>query len=284
MKCSLCPRKCNVDRAFVRGFCSCGELPRIMRAAPHFGEEPCISGRNGSGAVFFSGCNLKCSFCQNHEISRHEQGSEFDARSLADLFRRLQDSGVHNINLVTGTHFTPLIADALSMAELVIPVIWNSSGYELPETLRMLDGLVNVYLPDYKYCDSQLAAKYSFAPDYPETAAAAVAEMFRQRGVYKLENGMLTSGVLLRHLILPGHIENSMDVIDFAADHYGEGILFSLMSQFVPMPGCDITAKVSPEENSNLIHYMQLRGLNGFYQELSSATEDFIPSFDGTII
>lgn len=255
-----------------------------MRAAPHFGEEPCISGSNGSGAVFFSGCNLKCTFCQNHEISRHEQGIEFDARSLADLFLRLQDCGVHNINLVTGTHFTSLIAEALSIAGLSIPVVWNSSGYELPETLRMLDGLVNIYLPDYKYCDSHLAAQYSFAPDYPEIASAAVAEMVRQRGFYKLENGLMTSGVLLRHLILPGHIENSMDVIDFAADHYKDEILFSLMSQFVPMPGCDITSKVSQEDNSNLIHYMQLRGLTGYYQELSSASEDFIPSFDGTIV
>lgn len=192
----------------------------------------------------------------------------------------LQDSGVHNINLVTPTHFTRFIAGALEKAQLSIPVVWNSSGYELPETLRMLDGLVQIYMPDYKYCDSELARKYSKAPDYPEVAAQAIEEMVRQVGVYIIEkNGLLKKGVLIRHLILPGCAENSMDVIDYVADTFGDKVLFSLMSQFTPMPDCDIISRVTEEENSLLIHYMKSRSLSGYSQEISSSSEDFIPEF-----
>lgn len=280
--CFDCPRECGADRETKKGYCACGPLPSVVRAAPHFGEEPCISGENGSGAVFFSGCNLKCVFCQNSEISRRQCGKELAPRELADLFLRLQDTGVHNINLVTATHFTRAVAEALEIAKPDIPVVWNSSGYEKPETLRMLEGLVQVYMPDYKYADPALAKKYSAAPDYPEKATEAIREMYRQTGPYREENGLLKKGVLIRHLILPGYSGNSMDVIDFVADSFADNVKFSLMSQFTPMNDCDINSRVSADENDMLIHYMKLRGLEGYTQDISSATGELIPNFDMT--
>ena len=282
MICSDCPRKCGAFRGenSGEGFCGCPELPLIVRASPHFGEEPCISGSRGSGAVFFSGCSLRCSFCQNSEISRLPSGKSFSPGKLAELLNRLQDSGVHNINLVTASHYIRPVAEALEKAKLKIPVVWNSSGYELPESLRLLNGLVQVYMPDYKYSDSGLAARLSRAPDYPETAAEAIEEMFSQRGAYRLSaDGMLESGVLIRHLIIPGETENSMGAMDFAADNFGEAVLFSLMSQFTPMNDCGINRGVNNEENEALIHYMKLRRLSGYCQELCSATREMIPDF-----
>ena len=282
--CSDCPRKCGVDREKNRGFCSCGVFPHISRAAAHFGEEPCISGSRGSGAVFFSGCNLKCSFCQNHEISRVEFGKETDIPAFREMLLRLQDTGVHNINLVTGTHFVRFVAEALSGLSLSIPVVWNSSGYESVESLRMLDGLVQVYMPDYKYADHVLAKRYSLAEDYPEVALQAIGEMIRQRSSCIFdEDGLLVSGVLIRHLILPGHPENSMDCMDAIADAYDvNSVLFSLMSQFTPMADCDIKERVSAEENQSLIHYMKLRGYSGYTQEICSSTDEMIPEFNMT--
>lgn len=203
--CSICPRGCGVDRAGGQfGFCAVPDAPVVARAAPHFGEEPCISGTRGSGAVFFSGCNLRCVFCQNRTISRGEHGKEITVAQLRGIFLRLRDEGVHNINLVTPSHYTRQIAEALSGLELGIPVVWNSSGYECVETLRMLDGLVQVYLPDLKYALSEPAARYSAAADYPQVARAAILEMYRQTGPFRLdEDGMLQRGVLIRHLILP---------------------------------------------------------------------------------
>ena len=203
--CSICPRGCGVDRAGGQfGFCAVPDTPVVARAAPHFGEEPCISGTRGSGAVFFSGCNLRCVFCQNRTISRGERGKEITVAQLRDIFLRLRDEGVHNINLVTPSHYTRQIAEALSGLELGIPVVWNSSGYECVETLHMLDGLVQVYLPDLKYALPEPAARYSAAADYPQVARAAILEMYRQTGPFRLdEDGMLRRGVLIRHLILP---------------------------------------------------------------------------------
>lgn len=281
--CNDCPRNCSIDRTKTTGFCACGINPCVTRAAPHFGEEPCISGTNGSGAIFFSGCNLKCSFCQNNEISSQQTGKELSSEELAVLMLRLQDKGVHNINLVTGSHHIRQIAKALELAKLSIPVVWNSSGYEKVDSLKLLDGLIQVYMPDYKYASKNLAKKYSFAVDYPEIVQLAINEMFRQRGNYILKDDLLISGVLIRHLILPGFTENTMDVIDSVADTYSqENVLFSLMCQFTPMPKCDIKNKVTSEENSNMIHYMKSRKLVGFSQELSSADEQFIPKFDLT--
>lgn len=290
-KCNDCPRRCGALRGdeLPGGFCRSPALPRLVRAAPHFGEEPCISGTKGSGAIFFSGCNLRCVFCQNHEISRKSVGETLTVERLRELMLRLRDQGVHNINLVTPTHFSRVIAEALSGVTLGIPVVWNSSGYESVETLRQLEGLVQVYMPDLKYCREDAARRYSFAPDYPETARAAIREMFRQRGPFVMdENGMLQSGVLIRHLILPGQDLNAMDAIDFAAEEFPRGsILFSLMSQYTPMPGLErfpeLQKPAEKELCESLLSYLQRRGPeHGYWQEGSAATAEMIPAWDGT--
>ena len=294
-KCSCCPRKCGAIRLdnTGNGFCQSGKMLRVARAAPHFGEEPCISGTRGAGTIFFTGCNLRCVFCQNHEISRNSGDYELvTVEKLREIMLRLRDSGVHNLDLVTPTHYSEQIAEALSGIDLGIPVVWNSSGYESVDTLKMLDGLVQVYMPDYKYASSSLAKKYSYAEDYPEVAAEALKEMFRQRGEYRIdENGLLTSGLLIRHLILPGseeNTENAMDVIDFVADTFPEAsVLFSLMSQFTPMPESsvfpELRGRVSAETNEMLKHYMKTRHLeDGYWQEPAAATDQMIPKFDGT--
>lgn len=290
LRCNLCPRRCGALRGedVSGGFCRSPLLPRIARAAPHYGEEPCIAGRNGTGAVFFTGCNLRCVFCQNIGISRGEGGQTVTVSQLRDILLRLRDQGVDSIDLVTGAHYIPAVAEALSGLKLGIPVVWNSSGYESVDSLRMLKGLVQVYMPDFKYFDPEAARRYSAAPDYPEVAAAAVREMYRQTGPYVSdENGLLKSGVLIRHLILPGRADDTRDVIDFAADEFPEGsVLFSLMSQYTPMPGLEkypeLQKRVAPEENRALIHYMQVRRLSGFWQEPDSATEEMIPDWDLT--
>ena len=200
--CSVCPRGCGVDRAGGQlGFCAVPDAPMVARAAPHFGEEPCISGTRGSGAVFFSGCSLRCVFCQNRDISRGEHGKEITVAQLRAIFLRLRDEGVHNINLVTPSHYTPQIAEALTGLSLGIPVVWNSSGYECVESLRMLEGLVQVYLPDMKYALEEPARRLSGAGDYPAAARSAICEMFRQTGPYQMRDGLLVRGVLIRHLV-----------------------------------------------------------------------------------
>lgn len=290
--CYDCPRRCGAKRGPAErgGFCGASSLPRVSRAAAHFGEEPCISGSRGSGAIFFTGCNLRCVFCQNREISRGGgQGRELTVQQLRDTMLRLRDTGVHNINLVTPTHYSRAIIEALTGLELGIPVVWNSSGYESVETLRRLEGLVQVYMPDYKYYKQDPARRYSSAPDYPQVAAAAIKEMFRQRGAYELDNeGLLRSGVLIRHLILPGQELNAMDVIDFVAEEFPrDSVLFSLMSQYTPMPGLEkhpeLSRRVDGETNSMLISYMLRRGISsGYWQETGSATDEMIPDFDLT--
>lgn len=290
--CSDCPRACQAQRTGSAGggVCVSPMLPRVIRAAPHYGEEPCISGTRGAGTIFFSGCNLRCVFCQNREISRKSVGRILSVSELRTLMLRLRDQGVHNIELVTPTHFTRVIAEALDGLELGIPVVWNSSGYEKAETLRLLEGLVQVYMPDLKYLNSDTAKRYSAAADYPEVATAAISEMVRQRGSCRFDDaGLLQSGVLIRHLILPGHSSESMDVIDYVADSFSPGtVLFSLMSQYTPMPGLEarfpeLCRTVTAEENENLIHYLHARRLqDGFWQELSSVGEENIPIFDGS--
>ena len=289
--CNDCPRQCGAKRGPIDpgGICRSPALPRVSRAAPHFGEEPCISGVRGSGTVFFTGCNLRCVFCQNREISRGGgTGEILSVPALRDLMLRLRDQGVHNINLVTGAHFIRPIAEALQGLDLGIPVVWNSAGYESVDSLRLLEGLVQVYLPDFKYWKPALAKRYSLAEDYPAVAAAAIREMFRQTGPCVLnEDGMLRRGVLIRHLILPGQDLNAMDVIDFAAEEFPAGsVLFSLMSQYTPMPGLEnypeLQQRVDAETNLRLIAYLQKRGLEGYWQELEAATDEMIPAFDGT--
>ncbi len=291
MKCHDCPRACGADRESGQtGFCRAGALPVVARAAAHFGEEPCISGTRGSGAVFFSGCSLGCVYCQNHEISRGGEGKTVTVSGLRDIFLRLRDSGVHNINLVTPSHFARPIAQALDGLELGIPVVWNSSGYESVEALRRMEGLVQIYLPDFKYSASAPAQKYSLAADYPKVAAAAIDEMFRQVGVYRMdENDLLQSGVLIRHLILPGLIDNSIGVLNWVAEHFPMGgVLFSLMSQYTPMPGVgskfpELARPITQETSEMMYDYLLKVGIeDGYYQDTESCGDDMIPAFDGT--
>ena len=288
--CTICPRRCGAARRDGNnGVCAVGETALVCRAASHFGEEPCISGTRGSGAVFFAGCNLRCVFCQNYSISRGETGEPVSVEGLRDVFLRLRDQGVHNINLVTPTHYSLVIAEALAGLDLGIPVVWNSSGYESVSTLRGLAGLVQVYMPDLKYADPALAARYSAAPDYPAVALAAIKEMFRQTGPFQMDGeGILQRGVLIRHLILPGSPENTLRVMDAIEDNLPAGdILFSLMCQYTPMPGLEafpeLRRPVSAEEYARCASYLDFSGIqNGYTQSPESAGEEMIPAFDGT--
>ena len=290
--CSDCPRRCGAERSDTKsgGVCASPALPRVARAAPHFGEEPCISGSRGAGTIFFTGCSLRCVYCQNRAISRGGgEGRTVSVEALRSMMLRLRDEGVHCIDLVTPTHYLRAVREALEGLALGIPVVWNSSGYESVEALKSLEGLVQVYLPDYKYSDAALAKRYSAAPDYPELAAAAIREMYRQTGPFRMdENGLLVSGVLIRHLILPGEIENSMGAIDFVSERFPKGsVLFSLMSQYTPIEGLErfpaLCRRVDAAENAHLIRYMRRCGITeGYWQDPGSATAEMIPAFDGT--
>ena len=282
MKCTICPRRCGAERP--GGFCGMGDLPVVSRAAPHFWEEPCISGEKGSGAVFFAGCNLRCVFCQNYDISALRRGREITVERLRAIFSELAAQGVHNINLVTGTHFAPAICEALKPAP-PLPVVWNCGGYESVETLRMLEGKIQVYLPDMKYADSRLAGALSAAPDYPGAAKAAIREMFRQTGPYELDDaGMLVRGVMIRHLVLPGELDNTFGVLDWIAETFRPGdVLVSLMGQYTPNGHGGPDRRLTPEEYDRAVRYMEALGLlEGYTQELTSAESEYTPPFDGT--
>lgn len=288
MICTLCPRNCGVERTAESGagVCRMGTQPKIARAALHMWEEPCISGTRGSGAVFFSGCGLRCVFCQNEAISQQGEGKIVTPARLAEIFRELEAQGAHNINLVTAAHFVPAVLEALSLYRPNIPIVYNSSGYESIETLRMLSGVVDIYLPDYKYIDPNMAAMLSGARDYPEVAFAAIAEMIRQTGapVYD-ENGMMQRGTLIRHLVLPGLTGDSMKILTHIRDEF-PGIPVSLMGQYTPcgralsMPG--MNRKIKKKEYARVLAHMEAIGLDGYRQELGSADGAFIPSFDET--
>lgn len=286
--CTLCPRRCGVDRTRGQlGFCKMPGQIHAARAGVHYWEEPVISGSFGSGAVFFSGCTLKCAFCQNYDISQENFGKPMTSAELRAAFERLIDEGVQNINLVTPTHFLPDILPALE-PKLPVPVVYNCGGYESVETLRQLEGKIDVYLPDFKYSDNALAKKLSSAPDYFETASAAIQEMYRQVGKPVIEGDEMKRGVLLRHLVLPGSVDNSLGVLDWVAEHFRSGdILFSLMSQYVPMgravemPPFD--RRITELEYDSVLSYMMLLGIeDGYTQDFSSAERGYTPSFDLT--
>ena len=286
--CTLCPRRCGVDRTRGQlGFCKMPGQVHAARAGVHYWEEPVISGSFGSGAVFFSGCTLKCAFCQNYDISQENFGKPLTSTELRAAFERLIDEGVQNINLVTPTHFLPDILPALE-PKLPVPVVYNCGGYESVETLRQLEGKIDVYLPDFKYSDNALAKKLSSAPDYFETASAAILEMYRQVGKPVIEGDEMRRGVLVRHLVLPGCVDNSLGVLDWVAEHFRSGdILFSLMSQYVPMgraaemPPFD--RRITELEYDSVLSYMMLLGIeDGYTQDFSSAERGYTPSFDLT--
>lgn len=282
--CTDCPRMCGVERG--RGFCGMGENPVIARAAAHFDEEPVISGKNGSGAVFFSGCSLRCRFCQNAPISHGRYGKEITADRLREIYNELADSGVNNINLVNPTHWTRAILESLDGFDR-LPVIWNTGGYERVETLRLLEGKVSAYLPDLKYMDGDISYKYSGARDYFDFAGPAIKEMLRQTGPVKLnENGMLVSGTIVRHLMLPGRTEESMRILDWIAQEL-PGAWVSLMAQYMPMgdvSGVDeLERRVMRDEYEEVCAHMLDIGLeDGFVQELESSDAKYIPAFDLT--
>ena len=289
--CHLCPRNCGVDRlAGQKGFCGVDAGIMVARAALHMWEEPCISGKEGSGAVFFSGCSLGCVFCQNRTISKGQSGKVITVEHLAELFLELQGQKANNINLVTAGHFLPQVREALILAKeqgLTIPVVYNSSGYEKAEMLRYLDGLVDIYLPDLKYLEADLAGKYSHAKDYPEVAMKALEEMVRQVGTPEFdERGMMKKGVIVRHLLLPGHVRNSKKVLEYLYGTYGDQIYISLMSQYTPMPAMkddpQLSRKVTDREYDRLLDpAISLGVTNCFIQEGETAKESFIPEFNG---
>ena len=283
--CTLCPRRCGVDRtAGQLGYCRQPGRLRAARAAAHFWEEPCISGRWGSGTVFFSGCTLRCVYCQNHEISSGGAGADITPGRLREIFQELIDQGVHNINLVTPTHFLPDILPALR-PKLPVPVVMNCGGYESVETLRQLEGLIDIYLPDFKYADGALAAALSGAADYPQLAEAAIREMVRQTGPFVLdEDELLAKGTLVRHLILPGHVENSLAAMETLASI--PDIQVSLLRQYAPPSGLTLPApldrRVSDEEYAGVLSWAELMGTPvAFTQDAQSAQSDFTPAFDG---
>lgn len=285
-KCMVCPRRCAVDRNNTLGICSSGALPKLARAALHFWEEPCISGSRGSGTVFFSGCSLKCVFCQNHAISTGNFGKVVSVDRLREIYNELIEKGAHNINLVNPTHWADSILESLK-SPLSVPVVYNSGGYDSVDTLKLFEGKVSIYLPDMKYAISDTALKYSKAGDYPEIAKAAILEMFRQTGSYEIDDdGIMKRGVIIRHLILPNNLENTYRVIDWIEDTFSSGeVLFSLMSQYTPAGDITLFPELSRRLNQNeydaAYSYLESSSIDdGFFQELSSAKEEYIPPFD----
>lgn len=290
--CNLCPRQCGADRENGKsGICGVsGKNILAARAALHFWEEPCISGERGSGTVFFSGCPLRCVYCQNYQIASTEVGMEISEERLKEIFLELQEKGAHNINLVTPTHYTPEIIRAIRKAKeqgLRLPIVYNCSGYEKVETLKMLKGIVNVYLTDFKYMEREAAVCYSKAPDYPEIARAALKEMMNQTGEAKFdENGIMQSGVIVRHLLLPGHVRNARAVVKYVYETYGDQLYLSLMNQYTPLPQVkkefpELDRRVTEREYQRLISYALEIGVeNAFIQDGNTAKESFIPMFD----
>ena len=285
MGCKLCPRQCNIDRSSGKGFCGMGDRLTAARASLHHWEEPCISGTNGSGAVFFSGCVLRCVYCQNYDISAERKGVEISTERLAEIFMELKAQGAHNINLVNPTHFVPQIIKALDIVkdELVIPVVYNTGGYERVETLKMLEGYIDIYLPDVKYY-SEETAKLSSAPDYFDTAMSAVEEMIRQTGAPVFEDELLKRGTIIRHMVLPYLYKDSIEVIRRIGERFGDRILFSLMSQYTPFYKAKddprLNRRITTFEYNKALDAVLEAGLHGFMQERSSAKEEYTPEFD----
>lgn len=288
--CNICPRNCNIDRDETPGFCGMSNGVKIARAGLHFWEEPVISGKKGSGTVFFSGCNLRCVFCQNYNISTGGKGKTVSVPRLKEIYQELISSGAHNINLVTPAHYLHQIIESLD-TPLPVPVVWNSNGYESVSSLRQLKGKVQIFLPDLKYADNRAALKYSAAPDYFERACAAIDEMFDQVGNFEFDDdGMLKKGVIIRHLILPGMVENSLKVIDYVSRRFKPGeVLFGLMRQYIP---CGIVSGEKYPEINRTVSDEEYRTVedalfastieDGYVQDEDSASKQYIPEFDNS--
>lgn len=302
MKCELCPRRCGADRVHGdRGYCGMSDRPTAARAALHYWEEPCISGTRGSGTVFFSGCVMRCAYCQNYSVSGGA-GREITVERLSEIFLELEEQGAHNINLVNPTHFVPQITEALDKVKgrLEIPVVYNSGGYERVETLKMLEGYVDIYLPDIKYFSEETALRLSNAPNYFETAMAAVGEMVRQTGAPLFEeydgvlrenepvpDAILLKGTVVRHLVLPTLYRDSIEIVRRVGERFGGEILFSLMSQYTPFGRvltdgslAKLNRRITTFEYRKVLGEVQAAGLRGYMQEKSSAREEYTPEFD----
>lgn len=287
-KCHLCPHQCGINRYLSDGFCGAPAQPKIAKIMLHFWEEPCISGSQGSGTVFFSHCNLKCCYCQNFLISHLGKGEKVPVDDLVNLFLSLQNQGAHNINLVSPTPYLPSVVDALTHAKergLSIPVIYNTSAYELPHNIELLQGLVDIYLPDLKYAEQTISKNLSGISDYFEQATSAILKMYHQVGPTTIdENGLIKSGILIRHLILPSQLENSQKVLDWIASNLPKSVFISLMSQYFPSYQAatfpNLNRRLTAEEYEKVIDYFFDIGLeNGYMQELDSATEIYVPDF-----
>ena len=288
MICNACPRNCGIDRSKNRGFCGVKENFVVARAAKHFWEEPPISGTNGSGTVFFSGCNLRCAFCQNFEISRAKNGKEISEERLTEIFDELIASGVHNLNLVTAAHYAEKLSVLLQKYRSKVPVVYNSSGYEKAETLKKLDGLIDIYLPDLKYISPERAMKYSKAEDYFENASKAILEMRRQqpKDIFD-ENGLMKKGLIIRHLILPKNTNQSKLIFDWIKEALGTDTYISLMAQYTPCGEIEnipeLQRRITEREYEKVLSYCEELGFkNVFVQDLDSAKKNFIPDFDLT--
>ena len=288
-KCNLCNRKCNTNRLRgLLGSCNSGVKVKVARAKLHYWEEPCISGENGSGTVFFSNCNLKCVFCQNHTISQSGNGLEISIDRLAEIFLELQSQGANNINLVTPTHYVPQIIEALKIAKrngLTIPILYNTNSFDSLETIKMLKGYIDVYLPDFKYFDDKYAIKYSKAPGYSKNALELIKEMLSQVGVPKFKDGIIQKGVIVRHLLLPGLLFDSKKVIDTLYNNFGDNIYISFMNQYTPLFNAkdypEINKPINPKTYDSLINYaLNLGVTKGFIQDEGTNSENYVPSFN----
>ena len=287
--CTLCPRKCGADRATRTGFCGMTDELRISRVGLHMWEEPCISGKTGSGTVFFTGCSLGCIFCQNHEISQRNRlpGRAYTVEQFADAMLDLQAQGANNINFVTGTHFVPHIIEGVRIARangLTIPTLYNCGGYESVETIKALEGTIDIYLPDMKFFSNEISRKYAHVPDYFERAKEAIAEMVRQQPEQCFnDDGIMQKGVIVRHLMLPGLLFDTKHVLDYLCETYGNSITISLMNQYTPMPGVpdELSKPLSQDHYRAMIDHLDLMGQeNAFIQEGGTVSESFIPDFE----
>lgn len=285
MLCDLCPRNCNIERTeYTGGFCGVGTLPKIARIAPHYDEEPWLSGTHGAGTIFFSGCSLRCVYCQNYAISSEDVGKIITPYQLSEEYRRLEDMGVHNIEFVTPTHYIDAIIESLNYYRPKLTLVYNSSGYDKVESLRKLDGIIDVYLPDFKYSDNTLAKRLSACGDYVEAAITAINEMLRQTGDIAMQDGLIKRGVMIRHLVLPSHTRNSIGVLELIRQNWGRRIPISLMSQYFPAGKAaeypDINRQITAREYQKVLDMLYELELDGFAQELSSADKKYVPIWD----
>lgn len=287
--CKVCPRSCGINRNENLGFCKSGASVKLAKAYGHMWEEPCISGTKGSGTVFFSNCNLRCVFCQNHDISQESTGREVSIQRLSEIFLEQQERGFHNINLVNPTHYAPQIIEAIKISKskgLTIPIVYNSNGYETTDTIDDLEGFIDIYIPDFKYFNDKYAIKYSNAPDYFNIASACISRMVEQTGPCKFdEQGIMTRGVIIRHLMLPGLLFDSKKVVDYIYKSFGDDVYLSLMNQYTPMFHAkdypEINKRLNPGHYDSLIdHCLEIGYKNAFIQESGTDTTDFVPDFD----